>query len=972
MAMDAATLQRLSSLLDRAFELDPAAREDWLDGLDEDDAPLAPRLRELLARTAAQRTTGMLGSPPAFTVVDADDAAPAGLAAGDLIGPYRLERLLGRGGMGEVWLAERDDGTVKRKVALKLPHLSWSPAFAERFARERDFLASLEHPHIARLYDAGVDRHGRPFMALEYVEGKPIDVFCREGALAVDARLRLILQVAGAVAFAHGRLVLHRDLKPGNMLVTADGNVRLLDFGIAKMMEGDAAHETALTRVGGRALTLDYASPEQIRGEPLGTASDVYSLGVVAFELLAGARPYRLKRGSAAELEDAIVDDDAPLASSIAEHDAVRKRLKGDLDAILNKALKKHATERYATVDAFAQDLRWHLAGQRVLARPDTLLYRASRFAQRHRVPLAVGAIAIAAFGLAIGLGATAIVILALLVGLGAAVWQARKARAQARKAEQESRRAQAVQRFLVDLFRVNSSRQKNPAKARATTARELLDLGAERLATTLVDAPEARVEVMGTLGQMYYELELEDEAAEIDAQRVDLLRSMLGDRDVRLAEALITLAGSLHATGQRERILPALEEAQRILDAAGDHRSPQRGELLLRLSQRHYNLDLSKALAYGEEAVAILRDQPEIDHDLLSTALIIAARARSQLGDYADAERLYRSAIEHVLLTPDTPHFDLMQARSSLAEVLMQRQQFDAAIALAREAVDEGAAALGADSPGVIACRSRLASILHSLGHRTEAREGLRRSLDDVLRVKGHDDTMYTPIARVELARGLLADGRIAEAGALADAVEAVYAQHYAESPVRANALRLQAMVLVEYGRADEARVLVQEADRILQASPLRPWRFNRLVLDAARVELASGKPDAALRALQRYAPWPESETPPPSPDVVERETMTARAHLALGDASAARHHAQAAVDAAAKVASRGRQPGLEADAALVHGMTLLAQGEADAGRASVARALAIRREFDDPASPRIVEADALLAQSSPGAVTS
>ena len=268
MTLDATTLQRLSSLLDRAFELDPAARETWLAGLDGDDAALAPVLRELLARTVSKETADFLGHPPAFTIVDAD-AAPAGLAAGDLIGAYRLERLLGRGGMGEVWLAERDDGTVKRKVALKLPHVSWSPAFAERFARERDILATLEHPHIARLYDAGVDRHGRPFMALEYVEGKPIDTFCREGSLAVDARLRLLLQVAEAVAFAHSRLVLHRDLKPGNMLVSADGNIHLLDFGIAKMMEGDAAHETALTRVGGRALTLDYASPEQIRGEPL-------------------------------------------------------------------------------------------------------------------------------------------------------------------------------------------------------------------------------------------------------------------------------------------------------------------------------------------------------------------------------------------------------------------------------------------------------------------------------------------------------------------------------------------------------------------------------------------------------------------------------------------------------------------------------------------------------------------------------
>ena len=240
------------------------------------------------------------------------------LKAGALVGPYRLLRELGVGGMGSVWLAERADGTLKRQVALKLPRASWARGLAERMARERDILASLEHPNIARLYDAGTDAQGRPFLALEYVEGQPIDVYCSERALSIRQRLQLLLEVASAVTFAHSRLVVHRDLKPSNILVTADGQVRLLDFGIAKLMEGDRTQETQLTQMAGRALTLDYASPEQIRGEPIGTASDVYSLGVVAYELLAGAKPYKLKRGSAAELEETIATVDAPLASATA------------------------------------------------------------------------------------------------------------------------------------------------------------------------------------------------------------------------------------------------------------------------------------------------------------------------------------------------------------------------------------------------------------------------------------------------------------------------------------------------------------------------------------------------------------------------------------------------------------------------------------------------------------------------------
>ncbi len=960
MAIGSEALRRLSELLDTALDLPESERDTWFAGLQGDDAELGPTLRDLLARQASQETSDLLERPPAFTIAGAP-ATASELHPGDTVGPYRLERSLGHGGMGEVWLAERSDGSLKRKVALKLPHVTWAPGLAERFSREREILSGLEHPNIARLYDAGVDAQGRPYMALEFVEGQPLDEFCKAGGLPIEARLKLLLQVAEAVAFAHSRLVLHRDLKPGNMLVTGDGQVRLLDFGIAKLMEGDRTRETALTQVSGRALTLDYASPEQIRGEPIGTASDVYSLGVVAFDLLAGARPYRLKRGSAAELEEAITGTDPPLASEVAVDHANTKLLKGDLDAILNKALKKEATLRYPTVDALAQDWRRYLDGQRVLARPDTLRYRTSRFARQQRIPLAIAALVVTAFGLALGFGATALVIAALLMGLGGALWQARKARAQARKAELESRRAQAVQGFVVDLFRANASRQKDPAKARATTARELLDLGAERLATSLKDAPEARAEVMNTLGEMYYQLELEDQAAAIDVQRVELLRALGGDHVVRLAEALIHLAGSLHATGQRERILPALEEAQRILDAAGDRNAPLRGELLVRLSQRHYNLSLAKALAYAEEAVTVLRAQTVVDHDMLSTALILAARAHAQAGEYRDAAHSYRDSIEQILLVADTPHFDLMQARCSLAEVQSQRQQFAAALALAREAAEEGAAALGADAPGVITVYSRWAALLHAVGERPPARAMHRRALDAVLRVKGPDDTMYTPSVRVAWAQSLLAEGRLADGLALADEFVAVHRKHYAGSAVLANGLRIRAALCIALGRTDEARGLVREIEDILSQHEMRTWRRNRIVLLAAQVDLADGQPEAALRKLERFTSWPDVESPPPRPDDVERLVLAAQAQLRLGDTVVALRHASAAADVAAQVAARGRQPGLEADVALVHGMALLADGQPAAARAPIERALALRREFDDPISPWRAQAEAV-----------
>ncbi len=390
---------QINALLDEALALPASDRPAWLARLGGERAALRDTVARLLAVQAEVDTGDFLGTLPKLVLplTDASGAALNEAAAGELIGPYRLLSPLGQGGMGAVWLAERSDGQLKRQVALKLPRLTWGSAVAERLARERDILATLSHPHIARLYDAGVDGHGRPYLAMEYVQGLPIDVYCDQKTLPLPQRVQLLLQVAGAVAHAHARLVVHRDLKPANILVTEEGQVRLLDFGIAKLLEGEHTQETALTRVAGAAMTLDYASPEQIRGDPLTTASDVYSLAVVAYELLAGARPYRLQRGSAAELEEAIASAEPKRASEAARDVAVRNALRGDLDAILNKALKKRAEERYAGVEALAEDLRRHLRHEAVLAQPDRLAYRAGKFLQRHRLPVAAGVVTAAA-----------------------------------------------------------------------------------------------------------------------------------------------------------------------------------------------------------------------------------------------------------------------------------------------------------------------------------------------------------------------------------------------------------------------------------------------------------------------------------------------------------------------------------------------------------------------------------------------
>ena len=423
----AAQWPEISRLLDEVLGLPAAEREAWLARLAAANAVHHDALRGLMDTLGKIEGDDFLSELPRLDVDHSPGASEP--QAGQIVGPYRLLREIGVGGMGTVWLAERADGLVRRRVALKLPRAVWGGRFAERLSRESRILAALEHEHIARLYDAGLDDRGRPFLALEYIEGQPIDAYCRERGLALREREELLLQTMAAVSHAHARLVVHRDLKPANILVTHDGQVKLLDFGIAKLMETDRTEATALTRMAGRALTLDYASPEQIRGEPLGTASDVYSLGVIAYELLAEAKPYRLRRGSAAEMEEAIASADVRLASDAVASPALRKALRGDLDAILNRALKKSVDERYPGVDAFAQDLQHHLRGEPVQARPDRPGYRAAKFIRRHALPVALASTLVLAMG----------------VGGGLAVWQAVVAQRQERRAEDEARRQEAV-----------------------------------------------------------------------------------------------------------------------------------------------------------------------------------------------------------------------------------------------------------------------------------------------------------------------------------------------------------------------------------------------------------------------------------------------------------------------------------------------------------------------------------------------
>lgn len=557
--------QELSALYEQADALEEADLDIWLTQLRGQGHPLLGQLEQMLDAREQVKRNGFLDAPPALRL------EPEPLAhewhEDSRIGAYRLLRRLGAGGMAEVWLAQRDDGAFQRQVAIKLlfRHASQlggatgSPqrdSFAQRFARERDILASLHHPNIAGLHDAGVTPTGQPWLALEYVEGEPLTDWCNQRQLGIEARVRLFRQVLLAVQHAHANLVIHRDLKPANILVTAQGEVRLLDFGIAKLMEpeGGTLVDTELTRMAGRPLTVAYASPEQLLGQPLSTACDVYSLGVVLYEMLCGERPYELKVETAAQLEQAILDIEprAPSRRLLTEATArargttppvLRKQLGNDLDAITLRALGKRPSQRYGSVEALRADIDRWLAGEPVGARAPSAWYHLRKFVGRHAV------------GVSLGLAA----VLSLIGAAGIAVWQGVQAR-------EDSARAVAARDFMLNIFQ-RADQEK--ARGATVTARDLLETGRKDVMTRLVGQPRLQAELLQGIAKIQWQM---GEYVSADTTYRDLVRVYLQLGNARAA----VLAGADHAENALAmRDLPAAGEllaaAKRMSDRLGD-----------------------------------------------------------------------------------------------------------------------------------------------------------------------------------------------------------------------------------------------------------------------------------------------------------------------------------------------------------------------------------------------------------------
>lgn len=636
MKITATHWQQLSELLDKALDVAEDERLQWLSSLPEDLAALKATLQELLAQSAGIETSDYLAKPPDFAAALLAEYKSAQWAEmfqiDNIIGSYRLIRELGCGGMGSVWLAERVDGKFKRQVALKFPYAGPNQRqLAERLAREREILAGLEHRNIARLYDADVTASGQPFLVLEYINGVPITEYCDQQQLTIDERLKVFQQVLEAVCYAHANLVIHRDLKPSNILITADGIVHLLDFGIAKFVADGEVHETALTHIGGRALTPDYASPEQLAREPVTTASDVYSLGVLLYELLTGNRPYRLQRDTPHALEEAIEKADIALPSraditaqvALNRNASVRqlkKLLTGDLDTLILKALKRNPAERYGSADAFLDDVRRYINREPILAQPDSQWYRLRKFVLRNRVVVA----------------SLAAIMIALMTGTGIALWQAHQAKLERDRAVAAAGRSEAVSDF-VQLMVTEVTDGNQPI-----TIQSLLDRS-EKIATqTYFKNDGQRAAIQAMLGDYYLSLRKPSQANTILS---GALATLGANTDPVLKARLLCLSAVSHLMIGERKVAE-----QQMLEGLADASSAPEIQARCLEARTYFDYQdgrLEAMLADSKLAQALLLrsgvNAPALNASLLSDMGV----AYEHLGQFSIAERCYVDAIE-------------------------------------------------------------------------------------------------------------------------------------------------------------------------------------------------------------------------------------------------------------------------------------------------------------------------------------
>ncbi len=870
--MDAQRWQRVAEIFDAMADAPPHSRAEELQRLCAGDAEVRREVEALLAADARAETFehGVDAARNATAAAWVDSAESAA-SAGARIGPWRLLRELGRGGMGVVWLAERADGAFEQRAALKLIKRGMdTDAVQARFLRERRILARLEHPHIAHLLDGGIAADGRPYFAMEFVDGQPLLRYCADAHMRLAERVQLFLQICAAVQFAHGQLVVHRDIKPSNILIAVDGSAKLLDFGIAKLLDDSGDGHTATVDVLHRPLTPAYAAPEQLRGEAATTATDIYALGCVLYELLTGKRPLAPEASTPAEILRAqdTTDPAAPSRIAAADSPVPARLLRGDLDTIVLKALQREPQRRYATAAALAEDLQRFLSGQPIAARRDHTAYRVRKFVGRHRL----------------GVAAATTGLLLLIGALGFALWQAQ---AKAREAQV----SQQVTQFLIGLF---GGADPTHARGATLTAQDLLDQGTERLRANGSIDSAVRARLLQTVAITYTDLGLYDRALPLAQQALDLRRAR--SDPLELAESQLQVGRILRLKSAYAGAEPLLREALRIRDAqlASDDPAISEAEdelgLLLgargrftdadarfraarAVAERHYGVgaietarylddyaanldDMGKrtdALALYRQTLAIREKQLGPDTADVASSLLNLGTHLDESGRYDEAvplleralkirrkiygdahplvgfaeiglasvyeddnrldaaEKLAQDALSifRVALPPDHPK--ISEALNLLVTVHVARRDYAGAVPLAQEVLARFTKTLGEDHPNTLTAKNNLAyALLHS-GRFAEAEE-LQR--DVLTRQHAENGQPVEPTANENLASTLIAEGKFAEAVSYEQ--RAVEIQKQREGEVSGNT----AVALSGLGVAEELNGASADAERDLRAA--------------------------------------------------------------------------------------------------------------------------------------------------------
>ncbi len=764
-----------------------------------DDSDLRAELESLLA--AHQTTDDSFDRPLVAQLGMVGSGLAAASLVGRTLGPWRVTREIGAGGMGMVYEAVRADDQFTRRVAIKTLRTGADRAdVLRRFARERQIHAALAHPNIATLLDAGITDDVIPYMVLEYVDGLPVDVYCDARCLALPERLDLFRQVVQAVQHAHRRLVVHRDLKPSNILVTGDGVVKLLDFGISTLLEESPDHAAT---DGPRAFTTAYASPEQIRGEPVSTATDIYSLGVVLYRLLAGRPPHDLDSLSTAAAwaticevtpppPSAVVTLAAARAAGLGSAERLTRALRGELDAIVLMALRKEPDRRYPTADALAEDLHNHLRGQPVSARPDTTAYRIRKLVRRNR--LATAAVALAA--------------LAMAGGAGISLWQARQARRSAAVAEQQRRTATGVAEFLQTIVGSADLSWAGQGLGPNATIAEAVDSAAGRIDVELAQEP-AVAEALHRILVSIYAARRDPTLGTPHARRLlELLRQRQAS-DQEMARGLHDLGLHLYLAGERDSSRQLLQDAYRLMEHAG--------------------------FPEGEDLVVILNQ------------LGLLALAD---GDYAGAEDYMARTLELRRRTVGSDHVAAVAA-SNIGVARDSRGDVTGAIEAFREAESIHASLVGAENFERGTNFLNLANSLLLTGQVEEAERVMREALSIWERTVGPNHLLHA-IGRIDLSRIRLAAGDPVDALAQVRTGIALLGDLPPEHLYRSRGASREAAALLALGRADQAESEARRALTILRgAYPPGDWRTAETELVLGQILMARGATEAGRAHL-------------------------------------------------------------------------------------------------------------------------